>query len=112
MKRKEPKFRGKVVAVAGDCMQPGLGLSLEHKNELVKNVSAQFGHILLEIQLFVDTCPMDICNKRVVARHGRHNVKYLVAFLFVFTLNAVVLGCNEPNIGSYCVPYGSHRAFR
>lgn len=40
MKRKEPKFRGKIQGVSGDCMQPGLGLSLENKNELVKNVSA------------------------------------------------------------------------
>lgn len=48
MKRKEPRFRQKIQALAGDCMQPGLGLSLANKNELVKNVSVLYLSLAIE----------------------------------------------------------------
>ncbi|XP_034942280.1 fatty acyl-CoA reductase wat-like isoform X2 [Chelonus insularis] len=42
LKKDSPKLRHKIVAVSGDCTLPGLGLSLEDRNVLIKEVSIVF----------------------------------------------------------------------
>lgn len=42
LQEENPKFRHQVVAVAGDCSLPGLGLSSEDRQQLVDNVHVMF----------------------------------------------------------------------
>lgn len=42
MKQKVPKFRHLVQGISGDCMLPGLGLSLTDRQTLIKNVNVVF----------------------------------------------------------------------
>lgn len=42
MKEKVPKFRHHVQGIAGDCMLPGLGLSLSDRQTLINNVNIVF----------------------------------------------------------------------
>lgn len=42
MKRDNPKFRHKIIAIAGDCMLPGLGIDPNERNLLIKHVNIVF----------------------------------------------------------------------
>ncbi|XP_066251790.1 fatty acyl-CoA reductase wat-like isoform X2 [Euwallacea similis] len=42
MKKAYPKFRHKIVAIAGDCTMPGLGLSIEDRKRLIDEVNIVF----------------------------------------------------------------------
>lgn len=42
LKEERPKFRHQIVAIAGDCSEPGLGMSSEDRATLIKEVSIVF----------------------------------------------------------------------
>ncbi|XP_026669786.1 fatty acyl-CoA reductase wat-like, partial [Ceratina calcarata] len=42
LKEKHPKFRHQIVAVAGDCVQPGLGMSAADRQMVARDVSIVF----------------------------------------------------------------------
>lgn len=42
MKEKQPKFRHQIVAIAGDCGQPGLGISPADRQTITREVSIVF----------------------------------------------------------------------
>lgn len=42
MRREQPKFRHKIIAISGDCMLPGLGIEPNERALLIKNVNIVF----------------------------------------------------------------------
>lgn len=42
MKDEQPKFRHQIVAIAGDCCQPNLGMSLQDRAILIREVTIVF----------------------------------------------------------------------
>lgn len=42
LKDEQPKFRHQIVAIAGDCSQPNLGISSQDRDTLIREVSIVF----------------------------------------------------------------------
>lgn len=42
MKKEQPKFRHKIIAISGDCVLPGLGIDTNERALLIKHVNIVF----------------------------------------------------------------------
>lgn len=73
LRKQKPKFHHKIVGINGDCVLPGLGIDLQERAMLQKNVNIVF-HVAATVRY---------CNIHIFVLHSDMNFLVLLMYIYV-----------------------------